>query len=154
MKLEGITEKLTNLEIAHRQLERSIELFLDRGDYISALTLAGAAEEILGKLLKKEGKSHWLDEITSGALGLLGFEGAALESPEAKKAGKEIADIANYYKNRCKHFNDHDHITFTVDVKAAEMIDRAISNYWDLTQRETGAMGRFKDLILFQNKNA
>lgn len=26
-------------------------------------TLAGAAEEILGKLLNKEGKEHWLDRF-------------------------------------------------------------------------------------------
>lgn len=148
MHVEEITETLSNLEIAHRQLERSIELFLDKQDYISALTLAGAAEEILGKLLNKEGKQHWLDDIKSGALRLLGFEGEALQSPEAKKAGKEIADISNYYKNRCKHFNDQDHITFTVDVQAAEMIDRAIFNYWELTHRETGIMGRFRELII------
>ncbi len=29
------------------------------------------------------------------------------------------------------------------------MIDRAISNYFKLTQRETGARGRFKELIIF-----
>jgi len=154
MRLDEVTETLTNLEIAHRQLERSIELFLDRQDYISALTLAGAAEEILGKLLRKEGKNHWLDEITSGTLKLLGFEGEALQSPEAKRAGKQIANISNYYKNRCKHFNDQDHVTFSVDVQAAEMIDRAISNYWQLTQRETGAMGRFRELILRPGDNA
>lgn len=154
MTLDEITESLTNLEIAHRQLERSIELFLDRRDYISALTLAGAAEEILGKLLREEGKTHWLDEITTGALKLLGFDGEAPQSPEAKQAGKEIANISNYYRNRCKHFSDVDHVAFTVDVQAAEMIDRAISNYWQLTQRETGAMGRFRELILRSGHNA
>lgn len=154
MKVQEITETLTNLEIAHRQLERSIELFLDRNDFVSAITLAGAAEEILGKLLNKEGKTHWLDEVTSGALRFLGFEGEALQSPEAKKAGKEIYNISNYYKNRCKHFNSEDHLTFTVDVQAAEMIDRAISNYWALTHRETGAMGRFRELVLSPNGGA
>jgi hypothetical protein len=129
-------------------------LFLDDRDYVSAITLAGAAEEILGKLLNKEGMSHWLDEITDGALRLLGYEGEALQSPEAKKAGKEIANISNHYKNRLKHFNAEDHITFSVDVQAAEMIDRAISNYWSLTQRETGAMGRFRELVLSDDKHA
>ncbi|WP_423709909.1 hypothetical protein [Undibacterium sp. WLX3042] len=148
MKLARVDETLTNLEIAHRQLERAIDLFMGPKDYVSALTLAGAAEEILGKLLNKRGQTHWLDEITSGALGALGFVDAEADSPEAKAARKEIANLANFYKNRCKHFSEVDQISFPVDVKAAEMIDRAVSNYWDLTNRETGAMGRFREVVL------
>lgn len=71
-----------------------------------------------------------------------------MKSPEAKKAGKEIANISNYYRNRVKHFNLEGQITITVDVQAAEMIDRAVENYWRLTQRETGAMGRFRELVI------
>ena len=39
---------LTKLEVATRQLDAAIRLFLE-DDYLSSLTLAGAAEEILGK---------------------------------------------------------------------------------------------------------
>ena len=53
MNIRGIEETLSNLDVAERQLERAIALFLDEEDYVSALTLAGAAEEILGKLLNK-----------------------------------------------------------------------------------------------------
>lgn len=144
---------MTNLEIAHRQLERSIDLFMVQRDYVSALTLAGAAEEILGKLLNREGKSHWLDEITGGALEALGFIDKEADSAEAKKARKEIANLANFYKNRCKHFSEEGQIVFAVDVKAAEMIDRAISNYWELTKRETGGMGRFREVVLRRRGN-
>lgn len=38
---------LTKLEVAVRQLDMALRLFLE-GDYLSSLTLAGAAEEILG----------------------------------------------------------------------------------------------------------
>jgi len=149
MNVEGIDETLSNLEVAERQLERSVVLFLDEKDYVSSLTLAGAAEEILGKLLNKEGKEHWLDSISKGALRALGFRKKTFETPEAKKAKKEIANISNYHKNRMKHYNDDGTITFAVDIEAADMIDRAISNYFKLTQRETGAMGRFKELVIF-----
>lgn len=148
MHLDEIEETLSNLEVAHRQIERAILVFLDDKDYVSALTLAGAAEEILGKLLNKKGKEHWLDSISKGALSALGFRIKELETPEALKARKEIANIANRHKNRVKHYNDDGTITFLIDVAAAEMIDRAISNYFDLTQRETGAMVRFKELII------
>ncbi len=151
MRVEEIEETLSNLEIAHRQIERAIVIFLDDKDYVSALTLAGAAEEILGKLLNKEGKEHWLDSISEGALRVLGFRKKELQTPEAAKARKQIASIANHHKNMVKHYNSDGTITFLVDVAAAEMIDRAISNYFDLTKRETGGMGRFKELVIWGN---
>lgn len=154
MHLDEIEETLSNLEVAHRQIERAIVVFLDDKDYVSALTLAGAAEEILGKLLNKDGKEHWLDSISKGALRALGFRKKGFETPEALKARKEIANIANRYKNRFKHYNDDGTITLLVDVAAAEMIARAISNYFVLTQRETEMMGRFKELIIWGEENA
>jgi hypothetical protein len=148
MTLQQKVETLTNLEIAQRQLERSIDLFMDAKDFVSALTLAGAAEEILGKLLNKTGKTHWLDEVLDGALEALGFVKEETESPDAKKARKEVADVANFYKNRLKHLSNEEHLSFPVDVKAAEMIARAISNYRELTGTETDAMGRFREVIV------
>ena len=35
MNLEVVTETLTNFDIAERQLDRSIQLFLDEKDYIN-----------------------------------------------------------------------------------------------------------------------
>lgn len=148
MKLQQNVQALTNLEIAHIQLERSVDLFLVAKDYVSALTLAGAAEEILGKLLNKAGRQHWLDEILDGALEALGFVDEHAGSPEAMKARREVATLANFHKNRFKHFSDDDPVSFPVDVVAAEMIDRAISNYRELTKRETGAMSLFRTTVL------
>ncbi|MBK8384257.1 MAG: hypothetical protein IPL11_00655 [Candidatus Accumulibacter sp.] len=45
---------LTKAEVAVRQLDQAIRLFLE-GDLLSSLTLAGAAEEILGKLCERAG---------------------------------------------------------------------------------------------------
>lgn len=148
MKLKPQFETLSNLEVAHRQLERAIALFMDEQDFVSALTLAGAAEEILGKLLVEQGKSHWLESISVAALVVLGFPKTEHESPEAREAKREIANIANFHKNRLKHINVEGTMTFLVNEKAAEMIDRAISNYLELTKRETGAMGRFRHEVL------
>jgi hypothetical protein len=41
--------EITKLDVAVHQFNVAIRLFLD-GDYLASLTLAGAAEEILGKL--------------------------------------------------------------------------------------------------------
>ena len=50
------TEVLTKLEIAERQLNRAISLLIEDSDRVCAITLAGAAEEVLAGLLKAIGK--------------------------------------------------------------------------------------------------
>jgi hypothetical protein len=46
--------------LATEQLDVALELFLCRRSFVSALTLAGAAEEILGKALAHRGEAPWL----------------------------------------------------------------------------------------------
>jgi len=55
-------EKYKRIDIATEQLCLAIELFLSERSYIGALTLAGAAEEILGKAVKHKGKESALAE--------------------------------------------------------------------------------------------
>ena len=52
---------LTKAEIARFQLEDAIELFL-AGKRISAVTLAGAAEEIFSRLLNLQGEASTAEE--------------------------------------------------------------------------------------------
>jgi len=70
---------------------------------------------------------------------------------EEKKAKKEIANIANYFKNRIKHYNEEGEITFSVDFYAAEIINRAMRNYFAVTRNETALMIRFKNEVLLGN---
>lgn len=46
---------MSKFEVAVSQLDQAIRLFLE-GDHLSSLTLAGAAEEMLGKLSERAGK--------------------------------------------------------------------------------------------------
>jgi hypothetical protein len=152
MKVEVVTESLTNLEIAKRQLDRSISLFFNEKDFVSSLTLAGAAEEILGKLLNKQGVPHVMDEIIKGSLALNDIEPGSPAEPKAKKS---IAGMMNRFKNKLKHYNEDESITFSVDFYAAEMIDRAAQNYFTLTADETILMKRFKvEVMMGREGNA
>jgi hypothetical protein len=59
----------TNL--AQKQLDVAIDLFLSKRCFVSSLTLVGAAEEILGKALTHGGKNNWLQheyELTKSAM--------------------------------------------------------------------------------------
>lgn len=90
---------LSMRDVALIQLDESIRLFLV-GRYLPAITLAGAAEEVLGKLISKQGgKSviyESLDSIASlrGATSLTVMQGLA---------NKEIIDRWNKTRNALKH---------------------------------------------------
>jgi len=145
MKLELGTETLTPKEIAERQLERALSLFFNEKDFVSALTLAGAAEEILGKMLNEAGRKNTLDEVVAGSMDLVGNETAK---------PNQIAALANHYRNRMKHLQDGSAMTFSVGFEAAEMIERATSNYWQLTHELSPLMERFQTEVMLRESSA
>ena len=58
--MEEVTYSRINLAI--EQLEVALDLFLRKRSYVASLTLAGAAEEILGKALSLQGKRTILEQ--------------------------------------------------------------------------------------------
>ena len=60
---------LTAEEIAAHQLTAALRLWSEK-DYLSALTLAGAAEEILGKRLRNLGRLPSFDQIKNEIVAL------------------------------------------------------------------------------------
>lgn len=145
MNLDVVTEDLSNLEISKRQLNRAIDLFLFENDFVSALTLAGAAEEILGKLLKLSHNKHALDELIDNALVLNEITKGSSEGPQARK---KIANFHNFFKNKMKHYNQEGSVCFSVDYYAAQIIDRAITNYYNHTSSKTSLMKKFSEEIM------
>ena len=136
----------SKLELAEHQLERAITLFLDEKDYISSITLAGASEEILGKLLIKNGQEHELK----------GLENAfALEYGQGWEEHKTwLTYDANYYRDNLKHLEPKppkgdlpeeaniDSIPIYPEA-AIKMIDRALVNYWKVTGKQSKNMIRY-----------
>ena len=90
-------------DVAQIQLERAMRLFLEEEDYISAITLAGAAEEILGKQIKD--RPNALDEYVGIIEKLL----AKCSEQSDKKA---IGDYLNYPRISLKHLNVGDRQDF------------------------------------------
>ena len=126
------------LELATHQLERALRLFLDEGDYVCAITLAGAGEEILGKLLEQSGRQHALDSWTDDCVTIGREIHGEHWKPEAFKS------MANAFRNCLKHHNESDGEVITVPKEAAmELLDRAIENYWRLTSDLTPLMLRY-----------
>lgn len=111
---------ITKIEIATRQLGSAIRLFLE-GDHVSSLTLAGAAEEILGKLCERAGLPVAVDQIVN-------FHWDDTDPAQTDhERRKTLLSVLNGPRNAAKHANNPDEVDFDDDPDfALQMIMRAM----------------------------
>ena len=116
--------KYAKKEIALNQIETALRLFFEKGDLFSVITLAGAAEEILGQLLHRE----------SGA-GLPGLFRSVLEilRPVDRKGQRE---------GRLQHETDA-FVHMDPYQEALFLLGRAIDDYQALSGELSAGMARF-----------
>lgn len=120
----------SKLDIAAKQLESAIGLFVSNRDKFSAITLAGAADNIFNQLLLNQGKENFTDysrKMEAEKTGVLQTRG---------EHGKEINDVLRI--NALKHMdkNDDDYIEMELDEYALAAILKAVVNYVDLAGKE------------------
>ena len=119
--------KLTAENIAAHQLITALRLWSE-DDYLSALTLAGAAEEILGKRLRSLGQTPSFDLIKNEIVSL-----AKQFGDTDLGTGKLVADLLNQTRNELKHYAGDESLVFDLRADAAEMLERGIANHHLLT---------------------
>jgi hypothetical protein len=127
--------KLHKKEIAKRQIDTAIELFLAGKDYLSVVTLAGSGEEILGQLLVRHSKKNTVDYLKELDRRLSGGR-------EFKIVNQEI----NGFRNSLKHANDEEEDEISVaegQEHAIAMLARAINNYALFEERVSKKMAQF-----------
>jgi hypothetical protein len=119
------TQQHSRLTLATEQLEDAIRLHLG-GRYASATTLAGAAEEVFGKLAERAGQLNVIQDGFASAAVIWQFFPA--HAPE--KPFKEYRDHENATRNSLKHLGDDQSDEFVADlaVESAKMIARALEN--------------------------
>lgn len=98
------------------------------GEYVAALTLAGAAEEILGKRLRKAGLAPFQDSFSSEIV-----EFARRLGHEDPRTDKLLNDLLNSSRNELKHYDGDEALIFDLRADASEMLERALFNYRLLT---------------------
>lgn len=112
--------KLSKLQVASHQLGVAIRLFLE-GDHLSSLTLAGAAEEILGKLCERAGLPVAIEEIIR-----FHWKDTAPELPDNERR-KILLNVLNNARNAVKHADDPNEGDLIVEqVYPLQMIMRAM----------------------------
>jgi len=131
---------MTKFELAEAQLFHAIQLYLDGTYLVSVITLAGAADEILGELLKKEGKATALDDKIEELCEM--FE-AVFDGPANRK---EFWRLRNRAKNELKHNRNGSPIDMDMEQEAVNILDRALENY---RRMKPGPLAEFR---AFQNE--
>ena len=120
------------LEVACQQLETALRLFFETEEYFSVITLAGAAEEVLGAYLKIKGGTTSLEILVQGAVRISKVLSGTASEPKA------LRKIANHAKNSSKHMDGVTDTAFRAYPKrdAMDILNRAIDNYYELMSHE------------------
>lgn len=127
-------------DLALSQLETALYLYFAGNDYASVITLAGAADEVFGKMLTAAGKESSLESLN---IAVCAIHERLYGEPTPPK---QIADRANRAKNSLKHWDDGNLILikFDLEQEAKDMLFRAIDNYWLLEEKLSPAMEKFQ----------
>ena len=132
-------QKLTKIDIAEQQLLHAIELFCSGERIISAITLAGAAEEILGKLVAGTGQANSMESEVSDQCELFeSFFGYAGDL-------KTFLDQENNARNELKHIRTGNDVELDLEQEAVNLIERAINNFKLLRPGFNSAFQAFDD---------
>ncbi|HEX9010237.1 MAG TPA: hypothetical protein VF804_07715 [Holophagaceae bacterium] len=138
------TIQYSQIDLASEQLDSALKLFMAKTPrFASALTLAGAAEEILGKTLEHQGKTsamrHWYLGKINNCTGC-----------KPLPTWQQHASEENFARNILKHVHDVKVIAipFGLEDAAAMMLYRAITNYEWLGLNKSWRMGKFERWFL------
>lgn len=123
-------------ELAEIQLDEAIRQFLDQRNFICAATLAGAAEEIFGSLLTREGIPNALDQLHES------WSNGKLPAMESKEFRKQL----NLVKNQLKHAGDPAFDELEVgEADAMLLIARAAGMHPRFADAPTAELERFRN---------
>ena len=109
--------EISKLRIAQIQIDSALDHFFGDKNYVCALTLSGAAEEILGNILRGTRRKHILEDI---------------HEDEDTLTFSKFARMANKVRDELKHSHENPdpHYLITVtEADAGRMIMRAIDNF-------------------------
>jgi hypothetical protein len=124
--------RVGKIDAAVDQLDWAIKLFLDHKAYIAAITLAGAAEEIIGQAISSKSALQKLKETLS------------------TKYGISSDVLSNKYLNKTKNWlkhwkgkKDEEYIDIELETEAIQYIVRAVINLTDHENTVTSETPRF-----------
>src|SRR5271157_5637521 len=128
----------SKLDIAKEYLNTAMQCYLDGVNYFSAMHLAGAAEELLGRWLHETDRSFTRHLKAQKAM-------ATIETGKTP-TDKEIINYLNWSKNAIKHMDDcNPHIQINPISEARYWIGRAIKNHDNAGFPKSAIMRKYED---------
>jgi hypothetical protein len=120
----------TRLELAANQLEVAIGLFVAGGDRFSVISLAGAADVILSRLVINTGQENFTESMLKVEI----EKGGAVQTRE--EFGRAMNDML--FINQLKHMDDDDdgYIELDPEECALAVIFKTLANYVTLAGRK------------------
>lgn len=120
----------TRFELASNQLEAAIGLFISGSDRFSVITLAGAADVILSRLILNKGKENFTDVMLKSNL--------QTEQKSREDFGLEVNNM--FFVNQLKHLDpgDDGYIDLEPEECAIGAILKAVANYVTYTEQRKG----------------
>ncbi|PWF67217.1 hypothetical protein CBX98_24470 [Vibrio sp. T9] len=127
--------------IALHRLDKAIQLYFDEQDYICALTLSGASEEILGKIVSNTGSANACEELV---VALHQLTGCTVDEKTIRN------QHMNWARNAVKHFNDNSEFEIDTDfyAQATQIIARCCTNIVKLGLPFSAQVERFLNKTL------
>jgi uncharacterized protein YPO0396 len=127
---------VSKIDAAVDQLDWAIKLFLDFQAYVPAITLAGAAEEIIGEAVSSEASFRKIKKSLSKKTGI---DGKIVSQEHLNK-------IKNWLKH-WKNMDDEETIEIELETEAIQYIVRAINNLVVHDNSLTSESNRFFDWL-------
>ena len=123
---------VTKIDAAVHQLDWAIKLFIDHNEYLPAITLAGAAEEVLGELVGGEAAFRQLLSSLTEKYGV----------PANVVSQQHLNKVKNWLKH-WKDLQDSEAIEADLEEEAIQYILRATGNLYTHDKSLTSETPRF-----------
>jgi len=124
--------RVKKIDAAVDQLDWAIKLFLDHKAYIPAITLAGAAEEIIGGAISSESAFQQLVSSLSRKYVI-----------PSRVLSREYLNKAKNWLKHWKAMKDDEYINIELETEAIQYIVRAVTNLATYEKRATSETQRF-----------
>lgn len=134
--------QVRKIDAAIDQLDWAIKLFLDHKAYVPSITLAGAAEEIIGETLRSEPAFQLLKDSLSAESGL-----------SSSVISQAYLNKAKNWLKHWKEMKDEESIEIELETEAIQYIVRAITNLVTHDKSYTSETPRFVDWIRNNRKD-
>mgnify|MGYP001795822319 CR=1 FL=1 len=132
-------KKLTKIDIVEQQLLNANELFCSGERIITTITIAGASEEILGKLVSSTGQANSIESEVRDQCDIFeSFFGRVGDS-------KTFRDLENNARNELKHIGTGNDVALDLEQEAVNLIERGINNFKMLRPGFNSAFQAFDD---------